>query len=260
MAEMRFDATAAKGLVAMYLTPDVVAQRGEFLRTLAPRSGERVLDVGCGPGFVARAIGEAVGPTGAVRAIDISEPLLAAAREHCADLPWVEVLEGGATQLRFPDAHFDAVICTQVLEYVPQIGEALAQMHRVLKPGGRAVIVDTDWDSVVWNSPDRARMTRILDAWEAHVADSHLPPKLANHLRAAGFHVREQRVLPLFNPGYGENIFSAHLIGLISAFVVRRGGVTQAQADAWVADLKRAGERGEYFFSLNRYVFVAGKR
>ena len=259
MAEMRFDGAAAKGLVALYVTPDVAAQRAEFVRTLAPRAGERVLDVGCGPGFMVRAIGEAVGPAGAVRGIDISEPLLGVAREHCADLPWIEVAEAGAMELPFPDGHFDAAISTQVLEYVPDVDGALAQMHRVLKPGGRTLIVDSDWDSVVWHSADRARTARILDAWEAHVADGHLPSTLARRLRAAGFRVREQRVLPLFNPAYDENTFSARIAGMIVAFVVRRGGVSQEEADAWFADLKRAGERGEYFFSLNRYVFVADK-
>ena len=259
MSELRFDDAAAKGLVALYVTPDVAAQREEFVRALAPRPGERVLDVGCGPGFLARKVAEAVGPEGAVRGIDISESLLAVARGHCADLPWVELTKSDATQLPYPDADFDAVISTQVLEFVPDVDTALAQVRRVLRPGGRAVIVDTDWDSVVWSSADRARMDRILLAWEAHSAHAHLPSTLARRLRAAGFHVRAVRVLPLFNAVLDENAFSARITDLIVKFVVSRGGVSQAEADAWVSDLRRAAERGEYFFSLNRYLFIADR-
>ena len=257
MAEMRFDGAAAKGLVALYVTPDVTAQREEFVRALAPRAGERVLDVGCGPGFLARIVAQAVGPSGAVRGVDISEPLLAVAREHCADLPWIAVTKAGATELPFPDAHFDAAICTQVLEYVPDVDAALREMHRVLKPGGRLVVVDTDWDSVVWHSRDDARMQRVLLAWEAHSAHAHLPSTLAQRLRAAGLRVRTQRVLPLFNPASGEDTFSSRIIDLIVPFVVRRGGVGEDEAAAWAADLRSAG--ADYFFSLNRYLFVSDK-
>ena len=259
MGELRFDDAAAKGLVALYVTPDVAAQRDEFVRALAARPGERVLDVGCGPGFVARSLADAVGPEGAVRGVDISEPLLGIARSHCAGLPWVELAKSDATGLPYPDAHFDAVISTQVLEYVADVDAALAQIRRVVRPGGRAVIVDTDWDSIVWHSPDPARMGKILLAWEGHAADVRLPRTLANRLRAAGFRVDSQRVLPLFNPAYDENTYSARIIDMIVAFVVRRGGVSQAEADAWARDLRRAGERGDYFFSLNRYLYVSHK-
>ena len=259
MSELRFGDSAAKALVALYVTPDVAVQREAFVRALAPRVGERVVDVGCGPGFLARAVAEAVGPRGAVRGVDVSEPLLAVARDHCRDVAWIEVQEASATALPFRDAEFDAAISTQVLEYVPDVDLALAEIYRVLKPGARAVIVDTDWDSVVWHSPDRRRMRMILDAWESHTVDGRLPCTLARRLQAAGFRVREERVLPLFNPRYDENTFSARMAGMIVAYVVRRGGVSQAEADAWMQDLRRAAENGEYFFSLNRYLFVADK-
>ena len=80
---------------------------------------------------------------------------------------------------------------------------------------------------------------------------------IVRRLRAAGFRLDSQRVLPLFNPAYDDNTYSARIIDMIVAFVVRRGGVTQAEADAWAFDLRRAGERGDYFFSLNRYLFAA---
>jgi arsenite methyltransferase len=59
MTELRYDEEATKRLLAVYVMPDVVAQREQFLRALAPRAGERVLDVGSGPGFLTAAMADA---------------------------------------------------------------------------------------------------------------------------------------------------------------------------------------------------------
>jgi ubiquinone/menaquinone biosynthesis C-methylase UbiE len=260
MTELRFDEEATKRLLALYVTPDMVSQRGEFLRALDPKLGERVLDVGSGPGFLAGAIAAAVESRGAVHGVDISEPLLAVARTHCAHQPWVEFHRADATQLPFPEQDFDAVISTQVLEYVRDVDLALAEIHRVLRTAGRAVIVDTDWDSVVWYSPNRDRMSRVLAAWEQHAADSYLPRTMSNKLRHAGFHVAATKIIPVFNAAYDTNTFSNQLIDSIVPFVSGRNGITRDEAEAWAGEIRHAGKRGEYFFSLNRYLFLAKKQ
>jgi ubiquinone/menaquinone biosynthesis C-methylase UbiE len=259
MSELRFDEEAARRLLAVYLTPDVAEQRDEFLRALGARAGERVLDVGSGLGFLAAAIAEAVGPSGAVQGIDVSEPMLAMARSRCARQAWVEFRNADATQLPFPDQEFDAVISTQVLEYVLDVDASLAEMHRVLRPAGRVVLVDTDWDSIVWHSPSRGRMDRVLAAWEGHAVDPRLPRTLSNKLVGAGFRVESRKVLPLLNSSYDPNTYSNRMIDLIAPYVIGRDGITGADADAWARELRQSGERGEYFFSLNRYLFVARK-
>ena len=98
MSELHFDDAAAKRLLALYTTPDVARTREAFLRALAPQPGEHVLDVGCGPGFLAGLIADAVGPSGAVTGIDVSEPLLAVARSHCANKPWVVLQHGDGSR------------------------------------------------------------------------------------------------------------------------------------------------------------------
>jgi protein-L-isoaspartate O-methyltransferase len=66
MTVLEYDNEATKRLLAVYVTPDVIAQRNQFLRALDPQPGERVLDVGSGPGFLVTAIAEAVGSSGSV--------------------------------------------------------------------------------------------------------------------------------------------------------------------------------------------------
>ena len=66
-------------------------------------------------------------------------------------------------------------------------------------------------------------------------------------------------VYTVLNPAYDENTYSHGLIGLVEAFVPGRQGVTKEHAEAWTEQLRRAGDEGRYFFSLNRYLFLAAK-
>ncbi|MEE9241058.1 MAG: methyltransferase type 11, partial [bacterium] len=63
----------------------------------------------------------------------------------------------------------------------------------------------------------------------------------------------------MFNPECNENTYSHGIMGLIAAFVPGHEGVTEEEAKAWTEDLRKKGEEGAYFFSLNRYMFVAVK-
>ena len=259
MTTLQFNSEEAQRLLALYVTPEIVAQRRHFLQVFIPRRGERVLDVGSGPGPLAAAIAEAVGATGAVSGVDISEPLLAAARAQCAAYPWVDFQRSEATQLPFPADAFDALVSTQVLEYVQEVDTALAEFHRVVRPGGRVALMDTDWDSLVWHTPHPERTRRILAAYTAHAADCYLPRTLANRLRRVGFQVEAQQVLPLFSPTYDPNSYSNRSLDGIAAFVAGREGITREEANAWARELRQFAEHGEYFFSLNRYIFLATK-
>jgi hypothetical protein len=100
LTTLQYDAEATKRLVAVYVTPDVVAQRQQFLRFLHAQPGERILDVGAGPGFLVEAIAEQVGVSGSVVGVDISEPLVAYARAHGTHQDRVEYRLADATRCR----------------------------------------------------------------------------------------------------------------------------------------------------------------
>jgi ubiquinone/menaquinone biosynthesis C-methylase UbiE len=256
---MPFDEEMTRRLVEIYTTAEVVAQREATLEILNPQPGERVLDIGSGPGFLAAGIAGRVGASGAVSGIDLSESMIASANRLTGApraAPMTFVL-GEATALGFPDQSFDAVVSTQVYEYVPDSDTALAEVHRVLVPGGRLLVLDTDWDSVVWHTSDRDRHAKVMSAWEEHLADPWLPRTLAGRLEAAGLTVERRDVLVLFNPVFEPRTFSAGVMQLIANFVPGRRGVTDQEAAAWLADLQDLGARQEYFFSINRYLFLA---
>jgi arsenite methyltransferase len=242
---LQFDEKQARQVETTYMTPDVVEQRRATRALLALKPGERVLDIGSGPGFLAEEMAAEVGPDGAVYGVDPSESMLAIARRRESS---IEYAAGGALALPYEDETFDAAIATQVYEYVEDMPGALTEARRVLRPGGRLLILDTDWDAVVWHSTDRDRMLRVLEKWNDHLADPYLPRRLPRLLRDAGFDLSVTTIIPILNQGAGTDTLSHGVMPLIAEFV---------GDPEWREDLLAMGE--DYFFSLNRYVFIAYK-
>jgi len=257
MTILDFDEKQAGLIDAMYATPDVVAQHQFVLGLLNLKPAKRVLDIGSGPGYLVSEMGAAVGRDGAVHGLDASVAMNAIAAHRCAGKPWVQIDEGDVLELPYADSTFDAAVSTQVYEYVADLPRALDELHRVLRPGGRALILDTDWDSLVWHTSDRELNRRITAAWDDHLVHPHLPRVLARLMRTAGFTVTAQRVHVLFNTELTENSFSAFDMRAVAKYVPGHHGLTEADAAAWVADLQARSDAGEFFYSLNRYIVMA---
>jgi ubiquinone/menaquinone biosynthesis C-methylase UbiE len=116
MSTLAFDEDMGRIQRALAPCHDMVRRRSVVLEALNLRTGEHVLEIGCGGGFYAYEAAQCVGPTGRVCAIDISADQLAAAREHCAGVAWVECQQANATALPYGEGEFDAVYAVQVLE------------------------------------------------------------------------------------------------------------------------------------------------
>ena len=256
---LQFDEQTSRKIEALYLTPDVVAQRRQVLKALALRRGEHVLDVGSGPGLLAHEMASSVGREGGVRGIDISEDMLAMSRRRCANQPWTAFQKADATQLPYPDGAFDAAVSTQVYEYIADVPAALAELYRVIRPGGRVLILDTDYGSLVIHSKNELRMRRVLTAWNEHFIHAGLPRVLSRQLHDAGFTIRQRDVIPMFNPEYQENTYAKHLLDLMASFAAGRQGLSNEEVEAWLAEFAELGRQGTFFFSLNRYLFVADR-
>ena len=139
--------TSPSEIYEQYMVPAIFAQwSATLLELVAPRAGERVLDLACGTGIVARMAAPMVQPGGRVSGVDFNGAQIATARTMDSSIDW---REGDAGSLPFADQEFDLVICQQGFMFFPDRVQAVREIHRVLKPGGRVGIA-------VWSSIDKA--------------------------------------------------------------------------------------------------------
>ena len=134
------------------------------------RPGEQVLDVACGTGLVTFPAAKAVGERGKVVGTDISEKMIKGAREEAEGLGSGQATfeRMDAEALKFGDAEFDVVLCSLGLMYVPDPLASIKEMHRVLKPGGRAVIAN-------WGAGNRCGWSDIFQIVDARVQSDVCP-------------------------------------------------------------------------------------
>jgi ubiquinone/menaquinone biosynthesis C-methylase UbiE len=112
----------------------------DLIRHTALNAGERVLDVACGTGIVARLASEQVGLEGSATGLDINPGMLAVARSVTSkDMP-IEWYEANAEDMPLPDGTFDVVLCQMGLQFMENKTSALQEMRRVLAPGGRLIL------------------------------------------------------------------------------------------------------------------------
>lgn len=243
----------------MYQNPDIVAQRAFVRHHLALQPGESVMDVGAGPGLLALEMAGDVAPTGQVIALDPSADMRTLAEQRCGDTSIISVVDGDAVDLPTGDDSLDAIVATQVYEYVPDIAAAIANAHRALKAGGRLLVLDTDWASAVITTSDPDRMQTVLNAWRGHFIHPDLPGRLPKLMQDAGFTLTYAGGTPVVNTSLEPGQYATDMVSTIAKFAQRRGGVAPAACEGWLNEQQSLAADGAFFFSITRFVFVASK-
>jgi arsenite methyltransferase len=257
MTQMVFDEGLASRLELIYHARDMVRRRQLARDALGAAPGEWIIDVGCGPGFYVAELSEQVGPGGRVVGIDASPAMLTVATRRCASDGNAGFVAADVASLPVQTARFDAGLCVQVLEYVPDVAAVLAGIQRALRPGGRLVVWDVDWSTVSWQSRDPARMERVLRTWDEHLAQPSLPRTLAAQLRSAGFENVRAAGHAFATTEASPETFGASIIPLIEDFVAGRNGITADDARAWAAEQRQLGADGDFFFGCIQFCFTA---
>jgi arsenite methyltransferase len=256
--QIEFDDDIARQMEVLYQSEDAVRRRRIVRDAISAAPGERIADMGCGPGFYCAELAQDVGPSGSVVGVDQSAPMLALARRRCEDNANVEFLEGEATSIPLPDAAADAAISVQVQEYVADVAAGLAELHRIVRPGGRVLVFDIDWATYSVHSEQPELTGRVLRAWDEHLAHRSLPRTLAPRLRAAGFEDVRAQAHPLAAIDFDEQRrHFAALVPFIARFVAGREGLTEADAQAWRDEQRALGERGEFYAVATQWCFTA---
>jgi ubiquinone/menaquinone biosynthesis C-methylase UbiE len=144
--------------------------RDALLTVASPAVGERVLDIACGTGLVSFEAARAVGPSGLVHGVDLSERMIDAAERRARDLELSNCIFSrmDAESLALPDASFDIAFCALGLMYMPDPEQALREMYRVLSPGGRISLA-------VWGERSKCGWSAIFPIVDDEVASEVCP-------------------------------------------------------------------------------------
>jgi ubiquinone/menaquinone biosynthesis C-methylase UbiE len=257
VAQIEFDESLAEQLEELYSKRDVLRRRALVREALGAKAGERILDLGCGPGFYVSELLDEVGADGSVVGMDASPAMLAVARRRVEGRENADFHEADATSLPVTDEEFDRALSVQVMEYVADIPAAFGELHRVLKPGGRVLIWDVDWATASWHSGDPERMRRMLEAWDKHLVHPSLPRTTAAQLRSAGFADVEMEAHPFATIELTPETYGGSLAALLGQYLVEGGGMPEDEVGAWSDEQRELGERGEFYFAVIQVCFTA---
>ncbi len=257
-----FDAKKIANLDRVYSSPQIIEQRVRLRAAIAALPGERGLDVGCGAGHLVCELAAEVGAAGRITGIDASADAVQACLDRVARDGLQEIVairQCDAAVLNFPDASFDFVTASQAYCYVPDIAGAMREVARVLRPAGRLLLLDTDWDACVWKSADDARMRRLLAARAAaQFAHADLPRKLHALIAAAGLRLDAVTAVPIIETRFDPDSWVAGLIDTVRGGA-RKGGIDAGEIKDWEEDMRSRSAEGDWFFCLNRLIFSAAK-
>ena len=160
----------------------------QFIKLLDPQKGWKVLDIGCGLGHDTHLLTRLVSRTGRVVGLDKSNSLIREAqrRLHGVTLP-LEFRTGDAHRLDFPDNTFHGCLVSRTFIHLEHPRKALAEIGRVLKPGGRVAALEPDWDTLVMTTGQTAASRKIVQILRHSMRQSGIAHKLPMLFRQAGF-------------------------------------------------------------------------
>ena len=215
--------------------------RPEQMRLLEPAgigAGQRVVDLGCGPGFLSLAVADIVGPSGAVHGIDINARFVADAAQRANErgLAHVTFHHVAGAALPLDDASVDRVIAKNVLEYVPDLRATIAEAVRVLAPGGRLHAIDSDWGFVIVEPWGKATVERFFAAAAPAFREPHIGRKLPAAFHAAGLSDVKVQLVPIVDRSGSMLSVLRNMRVYIRTFATL--------PDAEVDELLNAAERG----------------
>ena len=169
--------------------PAIQRLRAAATELLCVRLGHQLVDVGCGTGDLARALAGQVGPTGTVLGIDASETMLTEARRRAGTttLP-VEFRLGDITDLDLDAASCDGTLCERVFQHLASPPAAMAELVRITRPGGRIVVIDTDWGLHAIHGADPTLTATIVSCWTDSAANGLAGRGLPALFADAGLH------------------------------------------------------------------------
>lgn len=244
-------ADAATRLRQMANTRSEQQAMAHWLDMLSPQSGECLLDVGAGTGDMSLAFARRMAPDGRVHALDLAPGLLdyANQRARAEGLDQhIHLHVGDARRLPFRDAGFDAAFCRWVLLHLPDPERAVAEICRVVRPGGRVLCVEVDWATLAVEPGDPHTTEKIVAANVERQVDGRSGDRLPELLRACGL---EQLSVKALTASDNRGDWLPFLESRLD--VAAQAGVSKKALSQWWQSIEAAAAKGIFRFSFIQY-------
>jgi len=221
------------------------------------RDGLHLLDIGCGTGDDVRTLAHAVGPHGRSVGVDASAVMIAEAQHrHAASGLSVAFVVGNAQHLEFADASFDRCRAERVLMHLDDPARALAEMARVVRPGGKIVVFDMDWGMMFVDSPYQETTRTILQAFSDGMRHGWIGRSLPRLCQMVG--LADVTCVPHtvhLDYAFAHRLFDGHLNKVQAA-----GIVSADDCARWWQQLTQAEEAGQFHAGQLGFVVSGRKR
>lgn len=245
----------AKFLEDVAALPPVVEGFEFQLKWLDIKEGDHVLDIGCGIGLQALSMAKLVGPTGRVAGTDLSNLMIEIAKSRTAtsNLP-LEFFTADAMAQPFPDQSFDRIRTERVLMYIQDTQAVLAEFKRLLKPGGKVVIFDMDWDAMVIAHRDKSLSRKIVRYTSDSFPRGRVGAELYLQMKNAGF--KDIKVKPSSYSGTSDimrDVTKRVFEGILQTGISKEI-FTEAEISDWWKAFNEDGSEGNLFVSFQGFI------
>lgn len=235
----------------------IKAYKNKGFECLELKSGECILDVGCGTGKDVRMLSQVVGNTGLVVGVDASQTMIDEACSRTKELNLsVEYHVRDAHNLLFSDNTFNACRAERIFQYLANPQKALSEMIRVNKSGGRVVLQEPDWETLIVDVPNRKLTRKILNCWCDNLNSGWIGRQLFALYKKLGLVDVTVDIgsFAITNYDSADQIFH---FSKAARLAEELDVVSTAESAQWLNDLK-AADSAECFFSAINGFIVSG--